>query len=88
MKGVAAQYLGRLVSKENFRVYVYGSHGQRKLVQSWDEYQEHMQTGIWFATREDVVTESPKKTKKKKDVSLSEGVDKEKQDDFLSDARD
>lgn len=51
MEGVPAEYLGRLVSKQGFRTYVYAADGLKKLVNSWDEYQKHMETGIWFAIK-------------------------------------
>lgn len=54
MQGKPAIYLGRIVSKENFRVFVYGSNDEKKLVKSWDEFEANMQTGIWFASVEDV----------------------------------
>lgn len=52
MKGAPAIYFGKIISKEHFRAYVYGSDGSRKLVNSWDEYQKHMETGLWFAVKE------------------------------------
>lgn len=50
MEGIPAEYLGRIVSKENFRVFIYSSNGTTKLVNSWDEYERHMETGLWFAS--------------------------------------
>ncbi len=46
-------YLGRHVSKDNFRTNIYDSKGQKKLVESWDAYQVAMQTGLWFPTLEE-----------------------------------
>ncbi len=43
-------YLGRIVSKENFRAYIYSPDGSQKLVESWDEYEKHMETGLWLAS--------------------------------------
>jgi hypothetical protein len=54
MEGTPAVYLGRIVSKENFRVFIYGQKGLKKCVNSWDEYERHMQTGLWFASIEEV----------------------------------
>jgi hypothetical protein len=48
-----ALYLGKVVSKNNFRVFIYAANGNQKLVESWDEYQNHMQTGLWFAKKPD-----------------------------------
>lgn len=53
MKGTTAIYKGRIVDKKFFRTFVYGADGQKKLVESWDAYEALMQTGIWFATKED-----------------------------------
>lgn len=46
-------YQGRMVSRENFRVYIFSSDGSQKLVNSYAEYLRHMDTGDWFATRMD-----------------------------------
>lgn len=54
MDGKPAIYLGRIVSKNNFRTYVYGTKGEQKLVESWREYENHMETGLWFASLDDV----------------------------------
>jgi hypothetical protein len=50
MKGTPAIYLGRIVEKKNFRTFVYGVDGQKKLVESWDAFEAAMQSGIWFST--------------------------------------
>ena len=83
MDGVPATYLGRHVSKEHFRAFIYAPDGQKKLVESWKEFESHMQTGIWFATKEDAVAikaieveqaEKPKKARPKpvKEVVVQE----------------
>jgi hypothetical protein len=46
------RYLGRDVPKEGFRVFVYGPDDTQKLVNSWDEFQDVISSGIWFATKE------------------------------------
>lgn len=53
MKGTPAIYLGRIVDKKNFRAFVYGANGEKKLVNSWDAYEAAMESGLWFATVED-----------------------------------
>ena len=83
MEGIPANYLGRLVSKINFRAFIYASDGSQKLVNSWDEFEKHMETGLWFACMEDIIKkeetieETQVSTKKNKKVS------KEVKDDFL-----
>jgi hypothetical protein len=53
MTGEHVIYDGRLVPKEGFRVFIYGHDGKQKLVESWAEYEKHIQTGIWFSTKVD-----------------------------------
>lgn len=60
MNGTPAIYLGRIVDKKNFRAFIYGKNGEKKLVESWDEFEANIQTGIWFASHEDIVSDSVK----------------------------
>lgn len=55
MKGTPAIYLGRIVDKKNFRAFIHGANGQRRLVNSWEEFEANMQSGLWFATLEDAL---------------------------------
>ena len=68
MKGVPAVYLGRIVEKEHFRTFVYAPDGKQKLVESWDEFERCMESGLWFSTKEDATTrievEKPKRVRK------------------------
>ena len=69
MDGVPAMYNGRLVSKEHFRAFIYAPNGSQKLVESWDEFEKHMQTGLWFAQKDEacegaISKESPKRVRK------------------------
>ncbi len=68
MKGTPAIYLGNVVEKKNFRAFIYGPNGQRRLVESWEEFEANMQTGVWFATKEEA--EEP--------VSVVKDVEKQK----------
>lgn len=63
MEGTPAIYQGRLVSKENFRAFIYAPGGHQRLVESWDEFEASMQSGLWFATREEVAEASKPKPK-------------------------
>lgn len=71
MKGVPAVYLGKVVDKAHFRVFVYAVDGTKKLVESWDDYERAMESGLWFSTKEDadsripVIEEKPKRVRKK-----------------------
>lgn len=53
MKGTPAIYQGRIVEKKNFRAFIYAPDGSQRLVESWDEFEANMQSGVWFATAED-----------------------------------
>jgi hypothetical protein len=54
MEGIPALYLGRMVPKDKFRAFIYASDGATKLVNSWDEFERHMETGLWFASIDDI----------------------------------
>ena len=93
MNGAPATYKGRIVSKEHFRAYIYAPNGNKKLVESWDEFERHMETGLWFANKKDAVQsvvaevvedEKPKAKKKPVKMEVVKEVDvKEIEDDFL-----
>lgn len=53
MDGKPAIYLGRIVSKDNFRAFIYAPDGSQRLVESWEEFEANMQSGVWFSTKED-----------------------------------
>lgn len=98
MDGVQAMYLGRIVSKEHFRVFVHAPDGSQKLVESWGDYEKHMETGLWFPTKQDalasVVVEKPKRIKKQvkeldeePTTDLDEKTFEVKNDNFLPDEK-
>ena len=77
MKDAPAIYLGQIVSKNNFRVFIYAPDGSQKLVESWDSYEKHMESGLWFATREDAQEsvsppEKPKRVRKPASKAVGE----------------
>ena len=78
MKGVTAIYLGRIIDKSNFRTFIYSPDGTQKLVDSWDDYEKHIETGLWFALKEDAITrisiKKPKRSKKSNVVKDKEEV--------------
>jgi len=65
MKGIPAIYLGQIVDKKHFRTFVYSMDGSKKLVESWDEYENHMESGLWFSTQEDAKSRVPVKKPKR-----------------------
>ncbi len=88
MEGIPAIYKGRLVSKDNFRVYIYAPDGRKKLIESWGAFESHMQLGIWFASQEDarasvVEEEKPKAKQKQKSATEPKAIDAKERDDFL-----
>lgn len=62
MKGETVLYDNRVVSKEGFRAFIYGVAGKTKLVNSWEEYQDCVSSGLWFSSKDKV----PEKSKHKK----------------------
>lgn len=53
MKGVTSVYKGRIVDKNHFCCWIYAMDGHKKLIKSWDDFESHMQTGLWFAYKKD-----------------------------------
>lgn len=45
-------YLGRWVSREHFRAYVY-NNSEQKLAKSYDEFAQLISSGVWSAERRD-----------------------------------
>lgn len=84
MEGTPAVYLGRIVDKKNFRAFIYGLNGQKRLVESWEEFEANMQIGLWFATAEDAcatkevvkaVRKPARKPKQKVEVQVDDDVE-------------
>jgi len=82
MDGVPAIYLGRIVSKENFRAFIYSPNQQEKLVNSWDEYEREIATGLWFADKADAISAGTKEESEKEDTKPRQKR-AAKQDEFL-----
>lgn len=84
MSGVTAIYQGRIVDKKHFRTFVYAMDGSKKLVDSWDEYQKAMASGLWFSTKEDATARipvpKPRKTgRKAKEKDFEQAMDELKE---------
>lgn len=58
-------YLGNLISKEGFRVYIYAADGHRKLVNSYEEFMDCMESGEWFPSMADIPTKKISKKPEK-----------------------
>ena len=52
------EYLGRWVSKEHFRAWVYNATG-RKIANTWDEFARLIDSGEWFASQEEIKKPEP-----------------------------
>ena len=48
------EYLGKTIPSKHFRTFIYNSKNEQKLVESWDEFCEHMATGLWFAQKREI----------------------------------
>lgn len=46
-------YMGRMIPKEGFRAFVYGKDNRQKIVESWDEFLNHLATGDWFSSQKE-----------------------------------
>lgn len=55
------RYLNRMILKSGFRAFVYGFNDKTKLVNNWEEFEEAIQSGIWFDSIEKVLTKESKK---------------------------
>lgn len=55
MEGTPAIYLGRIIDKQHFRAFIYAPNGNQRLVESWEEFEANMQTGVWFATHDEAI---------------------------------
>lgn len=98
MDSERVKYLGRIVEKEHFRTNVYAPKGGKKLVESWDEFEAAMASGLWFATVEDAAAsvaepepeiadevEKPKRSRKKQKKEVAEDIKEDEQEDVSSD---
>lgn len=80
-----AIYLGKVVSKSHFRVFVYSQSHNEKLVESWVDYEKAINSGEWFETKDEAIRTLRKN--KSKDKQLDENKTtketKDTKDDFL-----
>ena len=67
-----AIYCGRVVDKKNFRTFVYDVSGNKKLVESWSEFETAMASGLWFDTIEIATKSKPKRQSKLKSILNSD----------------
>ncbi len=90
MKGTNAIYLGRIVDKTHFRAFIYGENDARRLVESWEEFEANMQSGVWFATIEEAtaikkIVEKTRAKQKPRRMSQVTPIEVDEVDDVLPD---
>ena len=61
--GETVLYLGRVIAKEGFRAFIYGFENREKLVNSWEEFEKDIASGLWFSEKSKVPATN--KTKQK-----------------------
>lgn len=81
MEGTHVNYLGRVVPVHGFRAFIYGSDGGVRLVNSWESYETHISTGVWFGTKEMAIASADKQ--KPRRVKKTELTLELTNDDFL-----
>lgn len=64
MQGMQVIYKGRSIAKEGFRAFIYGLEGQKKLVNSWHEFESAMSSGIWFAAKHEAIQQNSSEEQK------------------------
>ncbi len=67
-------YLGRWVDRELFRAYVYKIGGEKKLANSYQEFESLISSGIWVDSPKNIPKEeikSPRKSKHESSLSDS-----------------
>ena len=53
-QGPTVVYQGRVIPRDGFRAWIYALDNQSKLVNSWEEYQSEISSGVWFSSKKDV----------------------------------
>jgi len=66
-------YNGKRIQKKQFRAFIYGAEDKRKLVNSYDEFEANLATGIWFASKDKVPAKAKVLRKKPGKAEDSEG---------------
>ena len=54
------EYLGTWIEKKYFRAWVYSATDQ-KLAKTWDQFNELIKSGLWFATKEETLAKEKEK---------------------------
>lgn len=70
-------YQGRVVPAEHFRTYVYNKHGEKKLVNSYTEYELTMQSEGWYEKKPLIVYCSNGHSKVVDELQYKEYIQKE-----------
>ncbi len=57
-------FKGKMVPKANFRTFLFNKKGEQCLANTWDEYQNRIESGIWFSERQEKPVKKKSKTNK------------------------
>lgn len=63
-KTTHVKYLDRVVPREGFRAYVYDAEQNKKLMNSYDDYESHIATGCWYACKPEIVIKAKGRQKR------------------------
>jgi len=70
-------YNGMNILKSQFRVYIYGFDGEKKLIDNFEEFQSHISSGTWFESLEILERRKAEKKKSRKfEEKSSKSMDK------------
>jgi hypothetical protein len=65
------EYLGRWVDKEHFCAFIYSGRNQR-LVQNYEDFVKYIESGIWFASKQEALDHQFADERKNFEDALSE----------------
>lgn len=65
MNEIMVLYKGRMVPESSFRTFIYGINGEKMLVESYDEYQKHISSGLYSSTKEKITEKKSKRYEKR-----------------------
>lgn len=65
-------YLGRWVDKAYFRAFVYNVNDETKLAENYDQFENLISSGLWFACKEDVLKFTDERNKNLENDNLNE----------------
>ena len=67
-------YQGRMVPKNNFRVFIYEVNGKKRVVNSFEEYEAYLNTGKWFSMQSEAIDVKKLQDEKEKLKAVQEDL--------------